>query len=84
MAKNTLQKLFKIDDATNEKWQKIVEHYKQKHNVGKLHENHVFKELIDDYLQMLSNQKLPALNKDKSFWSKIFSIFSPEKKNEIN
>ncbi len=80
MAKNTLQKLFKIDDATNEKWQKIVEHYKQKHNVGKLHENHVFKELIDDYLQMLSNQKLPALHKDKSFWSKIFSIFSPEKR----
>jgi len=79
MAKNTLQKLFKIDDDTNEKWQKIVEHYKQKHNVSKLHENYVFKELVNDYLQMLSNQKLPALHKDKSFWSKIFGIFGSKK-----
>ncbi len=80
MAKNTLQKLFKIDEATNEKWQKIVEHYKQKHNVGKLHENNVFKELIDDYLQILSNQKLPVLHKNKSFWSKILGIFTSGKR----
>ncbi len=80
MAKNTLQKLFKIDEITGEKWQKIVEYYKQKHNVNKLHENYVFKELIDDYLQMLSNQKLPVLHKDKSFWSKILGVFSAGKR----